>query len=289
MNDLRDRFEAISKGRSVRVNERQNTLFNQDFNVSYEEETASYVTEFTHHGHFEEAYCFIERWIKRHAEKLDGSYTPPPTGHIDCRGVGLYWMLERPFNRYWADVQDAIRQQYALLERERPNEGVTGEVTVESRLMALRGFLEFLKPVADDVQAAILSPSSVECLSVVNPNFVECLAGLGFDVPDLKIRIEAAVEDTRPEPHERATAHGEISEKVALMIARSHLPATTHLEATGADFPSIYGVDLSDCWVFFINRPNENPNFRVIRSSEIVAISRETGRVVYAGTTYDEG
>jgi len=188
MNDLRDRFEAISKGRSVRVNERQNTLFNKDFNVSYEEETASYLTEFTHHGHFEEAYCFIERWIKRHAEKLDGSYTPPPTGHIDCRGVGLYWMLERPFNRYWADVQDAIRQQYALLERERPNEGVTGEVTVESRLMALRGFLEFLKPVADDVQAAILSPSSVECLSVVSPSFVEGLVALGLDVPEWKIR-----------------------------------------------------------------------------------------------------
>ena len=164
MNDLRDRFEAISKGRSVRVNERRSTFLNRDFVVSYEEETASYVTEFTHHGHFEEAYSFIERWIKRHAEKLDGSYTPPPTGHIDCRGVGLYWMLERPFNRYWADVQDAIRQQYALLERERPNEGVSGEIKVGSRLMALRGFLDFLKPVADDVQAAILSPSSVECL-----------------------------------------------------------------------------------------------------------------------------
>ena len=54
--------------------------------------------------------------------------------------------------------------------------------------MALRGFLEFLKPVADDVQAAILSPSSVECLSVVSPSFVEGLVALGLDVPEWKIR-----------------------------------------------------------------------------------------------------
>jgi hypothetical protein len=164
MNDLKDRFEAASKGRSVRVKKKPNTSFNMDFDVTYDEETDSYVTGFTYHGHFEEAYCHIERWIQRHAEQLDGSYMPPPEDHIDCRDAGFYWMIERAFNRYWADLQDGIAQQTAALESEWPNEGVAGEVTVESRLKALRGFMEFLQPVADDVQAAILSPISVECL-----------------------------------------------------------------------------------------------------------------------------
>jgi hypothetical protein len=167
MNDLKDRFEGASRGRSVHVSERPDTTFNQDFVVSYDEGTDSYVTGFTVTGRFEEAYCHIERWIKRHAEQLDGSYTPPPGDHIDCRGNGYYWMLERAFNRYWADLQDAIANQAAVLERKRTNDDASGELTIESRTKSLRGFMEFLQPVANDVHAAVLSPSSAQCLTAL--------------------------------------------------------------------------------------------------------------------------
>lgn len=49
--------------------------------------------------------------------------------------------------------------------------------------------------------------------------------------------------------------------------------------------PSVYGVDLSKCWIAYA----ETANNAMISSSTIVAIDRDAGAVVYKGSAYDEG
>ena len=49
--------------------------------------------------------------------------------------------------------------------------------------------------------------------------------------------------------------------------------------------PSVYGVDLSNCWIVYVERANGY----MIASSTIVAIDRDTGRVNYHGSANDEG
>lgn len=167
MNDIKERFEAIARGRSVSVAERANTLFNNDFEVAYEGTTNSYRVEFTRNGWFEEAYRFIERWIKRHAEEQDGVHMTVPAGHVDCRGESLFWIVERFADCYIGDCCTALENAITTLERERPNEGVPGEITVESRVKALRGFLVHVRSVLGEVHSAVLSPRAIEFLSVV--------------------------------------------------------------------------------------------------------------------------
>lgn len=167
MNELQKRFEAVSRGRTVRIADRPNTLFNYDYKFSYDEVTNSYCVEFTRNGWFEEAYRCIERWIKRHAEKLDGVYRDPPPESIDCRDETLFWILERCFDRCIEDCQAALEYQVAVLECEQPEEDIVGEVTVEARMGALRGVMAYLQTIADEVHTAVLSPRSTEFLRAI--------------------------------------------------------------------------------------------------------------------------
>jgi hypothetical protein len=48
--------------------------------------------------------------------------------------------------------------------------------------------------------------------------------------------------------------------------------------------PSVYGPDLSNCWIAYVERP-----LRGLESSVIVAIDRDSGAVVCAGGANDEG
>ena len=48
--------------------------------------------------------------------------------------------------------------------------------------------------------------------------------------------------------------------------------------------PKMYAKDLSDCWIAYAKR-----EFQGLGPSAIVAIDRETGMVVYAGSAHDEG
>jgi hypothetical protein len=166
MKELQIRFESVARGRAVNMIEKQSTLLNNDFEVAYENSSDSYLVQFTRNGWFEEAYSFIQRWIKKHAEKLDGVYKPPDQGKLDCTVWPMYWMTERLFNTYLADLQSAIEKQIAWLEKERPNEGVSGEYTIESRTESLYGASKYLRSISDEVRSAVLSPSSLEFLKV---------------------------------------------------------------------------------------------------------------------------
>lgn len=55
-------------------------------------------------------------------------------------------------------------------------------------------------------------------------------------------------------------------------------------ELTGRG-PVLYGVDLGDCWIAYI----EQSGGPAQRSSTIVVIGRENGQVVYRGSANDEG
>jgi hypothetical protein len=48
--------------------------------------------------------------------------------------------------------------------------------------------------------------------------------------------------------------------------------------------PSIYGIDVHGCWLVYLEQPGW-----AIRSSQIVAVSKDTGQVVYLGSACDEG
>ena len=167
MREVTKRFEAVSRGRSVRVQEKANWVCNTDFEVSYDESTDTYSVKFTRNGWFEEAYRFIERWIRKHAEQLDGVYQPPPTEYADFTEVGSYWMFERSCGQCFEDFQTAIQRQIAILESERPNEGVFGAVMIESRVQALNGLASYIDQIADEVHAAVLSPKARDLVATM--------------------------------------------------------------------------------------------------------------------------
>ena len=57
------------------------------------------------------------------------------------------------------------------------------------------------------------------------------------------------------------------------------------LQAQGVRLPSLYGVDLSDCWIAYL----ETRTPWALRSSDIVVIEKATGAVRYKGSANDEG
>lgn len=48
--------------------------------------------------------------------------------------------------------------------------------------------------------------------------------------------------------------------------------------------PTLYNIDLSHCWIAYIERPITG-----LQSSTIVAVDRDFGVVMYAGSANDEG
>ena len=73
-----------------------------------------------------------------------------------------------------------------------------------------------------------------------------------------------------------------ISKEMARQVVASYLASKTHFGGA----PNIYGVDLSDCWIVYLERMGDR---LMLRSSEIVAVSKRTGEIVYAGSAHDEG
>lgn len=171
MTALQKRFESVARGRTVHIIDRENTLFNNDYEIEFDDASNSYRVEFTRNGWFEGAYRFIERWIKKHAEELDGVPLKVPVGHIDRRGKTSFEMVERFADCHIGDCQAAFENQIKTLLRERPNEGVFGEVTVEARVNALRGLMAHLQIITDEVHSAVLSPKSIEFLTLMGLDF----------------------------------------------------------------------------------------------------------------------
>ena len=157
MSDLQKRFEAVSGGRRVRIISIKNTFLNYDFQVSYQKKTDSYRAEFTQGGWFEEAYRFIERWIKKNSEKLDGTYKEPPDDYVDCRDHPMFWVIEHAFDIHLKDCQEALENQIVILENQRQG----------ARIEALHGVISYLQTITDEVHTAVLSPRSMDFLRII--------------------------------------------------------------------------------------------------------------------------
>lgn len=186
MNELQKRFEAVSRGRPVHIADKQNTLFNYDYEFSYDEGTNSYCVKFTRNGWFEEAYRCIERWIKRHAEKLDGVYNDPPPESVDCRDDPFFWILERCFDRHIEDCQAALNYQIAVLQSEQSG----GDVSVETRINGLRGVMSYLQTITDEVHTAVLSSRSTEFFKAIG---LDCFEKENSQPADAKKRHDFIV------------------------------------------------------------------------------------------------
>lgn len=51
--------------------------------------------------------------------------------------------------------------------------------------------------------------------------------------------------------------------------------------------PTVYGVEIDDtCWIACVRGPSSGT---VIKSSDIIVLSKEDGRVLYFGSANDEG
>ena len=162
--DLSDRFNEVSRGRCVQITEKPDTLLSRDFEVTYDENAACFRIGFTRNGHFAGAYRFIERWIKRRAEQIDGVYKEPPADHLDMRDDWLYYVVEKVFDRHMQDLREGVARQIEFLETERPDDRVFGEVKFEVRVEALHSIVEHFTQFEDEVHSAVLSPSTVSFL-----------------------------------------------------------------------------------------------------------------------------
>lgn len=89
-----------------------------------------------------------------------------------------------------------------------------------------------------------------------------------------------------------------VSREQALEVVRDHLEATgrarssvTKVHSIGEiDWrpPMIYGQDLEDCWIAYIERPQPEGGW-MIGPSHVVLVSKDSGEVVYDGSAHDEG
>lgn len=167
MSDLQKRFESVARGRTVNIMEGPNSILNNDYEVAFDDASNSYRVEFTRNGWFEGAYRFVERWIKRHAEELDGVPLQIPVGHSDHRDEAMFWIVEHLTDCHIDDCQTALESQIQYLLSERPMEGVAGEITVEARINALRRILSYLQTIKKEVHSGVLSPKSIEFLTLI--------------------------------------------------------------------------------------------------------------------------
>ncbi len=59
-----------------------------------------------------------------------------------------------------------------------------------------------------------------------------------------------------------------------------------HWSEIHGDKPNVHGVDVSDCYIAYVERPTSSQR---LASSYIIAVSAGDERVVYAGPAFDEG
>jgi hypothetical protein len=164
LSALEMRLAAVARGRAVSVTyEEQDFIMALDYKVAFDQGRNAFDVLLRRGSCFEGAYRCLERWIEATAEQLDGVDGAPPD-HLDLRREMRYWMIERPYDQLRADLDSAISDRIAWLEQERPGEGVLGEVTIEFRASALRGFIARLQHIDCEVRRALLSPETVAFL-----------------------------------------------------------------------------------------------------------------------------
>jgi len=80
----------------------------------------------------------------------------------------------------------------------------------------------------------------------------------------------------------------ELTKEEILTIARNHCASelTLTIEDAKDCFLRIYGVDTSNAWCVYVTRPYSPMG---LYSSEVVLISKTTGKVLYSGSANDEG
>ena len=164
MPDLAERLSRYSRGRTVEAHfEDQDSILALDYIVSYEPGSDTFHVVCRRGGCFEGAYRCLERYIESKAERLDCLQTVPD-GSRDLREEMQYWILERVYERIRQDVQIAITSALERIERERPDEGCFGKVTVEVRLRGLRGILSLFARADEEVRRGVLSAQTIALL-----------------------------------------------------------------------------------------------------------------------------
>jgi hypothetical protein len=164
MPELSARLRRFSRGRPVDAHfENQDFILALDYTVSYDCSSDSFRVLCRKGGCFEGAYRCLERWIESKAEQLDGLPTVPD-GFLDLRKDMTYWTLERIYEQIRQDVERAVTSTIEWIERTRPNEGVFGEVTIETRLKGLRGIPLMFSQADDEVRRGVLSAQTITLL-----------------------------------------------------------------------------------------------------------------------------
>ena len=160
--ELEARFGKVARGRAVIVRfEPKDFILALDYQVAFRAESNTFDVLLRRGGCFEGAYRCIERWIEAKAEQLDGINSVPP-GNADFRHEMQYWQLEKIYEQFRSDLESALAEKVAWLERVRPGEGVLGEVVVEARALALVGLLAYLHHTDAEVRRGVLSPEAIE-------------------------------------------------------------------------------------------------------------------------------
>lgn len=138
-------------------------LFAHDYAVRYISAADVFDVAFRRGGCFEGAYRCIERFIEAKSEEFDGLDTVP-TGHLDLRRDMQYWMFELVYDRFLDDVDAALAERVAWLERTRPGEVVAGDVRIEVRSRMLAGVRSYLDKMNHEVRRGCLSPRTLRFL-----------------------------------------------------------------------------------------------------------------------------
>ncbi len=164
MVELEGRFAGVARGRTVSVRfEPKDFIRALDYQVSFKAETNTFEVLLRRGGCFEGAYRCIERFIEAKAERLDG-VDGAAAGHLDLRCEMEYWMLEKVYEQFRLDLESAIAEKVAWLERVRPEKNAFGEVVVETRTRSLVGLLAHLQQADSEVRRAVLSSQTINLL-----------------------------------------------------------------------------------------------------------------------------
>ena len=167
MFDLEARFAKVSRGRPVFVKfDSQDFLFASDFQVAFKEDGNKFDVVLRRGGCFEGAYRCLERFIEAEAERIDGVDSAPPD-HLDLRRCMEFWIIEKIYDQFVADLESAIADKVSWLEHTRPGEGMFGEVAVEARTRALLGLQAHLQCAHHEVRKGILSLETIRLLKAI--------------------------------------------------------------------------------------------------------------------------
>ena len=83
--------------------------------------------------------------------------------------------------------------------------------------------------------------------------------------------------------------HREARKKAELYFIRSRFAGATVEDGATANWHPRYGARRfrkEDVWVIFLKEPNPE---LALRSSNVIAVSKKTGRILYDGSANDEG